>query len=69
MSSVSVLIKPASANCNLRCEYCFYNYSVSKRKEVSYEFMKDNTVEEVIKKVLEKATSMCTIAYQGGEPP
>lgn len=68
MSSVSVLIKPASANCNLRCDYCFYNDSVSKRKEVSYEFMKDNTVEEVIKKVLEKATSMCTIAYQGGEP-
>ena len=24
MKNFSLLIKPASADCNLRCEYCFY---------------------------------------------
>ena len=24
MKQFSLLIKPASADCNLRCEYCFY---------------------------------------------
>ena len=31
MPPVSVLIKPASGSCNLRCRYCFYTDEVSRR--------------------------------------
>lgn len=68
MSAISILIKPASGNCNLSCEYCFYKDSMSKRTEKNCKFMAEETLEEVIKKALAKAKGTCTIAYQGGEP-
>ena len=30
MKPFSLLIKPASADCNLRCEYCFYINHIEK---------------------------------------
>lgn len=30
---ISVLIKPASGNCNMKCRYCFY-YDVMDKREV-----------------------------------
>lgn len=68
MPPISVLIKPASGNCNLRCEYCFYYDTMSKRTQSSYGFMPEETLEAVIKQVLAYAEGECTIAYQGGEP-
>lgn len=68
MPPISVLIKPASGNCNLRCEYCFYFDTMSKRNHPSYGYMTEYTLENTIKKVLAYAEKECTIAYQGGEP-
>lgn len=68
MPPISVLIKPASGNCNMCCEYCFYYDTMSKRKQTSYGFMSVETLETVIRKVLANAEDSCTIAYQGGEP-
>ncbi len=68
MPPVSVMIKPSSGNCNLRCKYCFYYDTMSKRQQGSYGFMTEETLEQVIKKVLAHASGRCTIAYQGGEP-
>ncbi len=68
MPNINVLIKPASGNCNMRCDYCFYYDTMSKREQPSYGIMKPETLEAVIKKVLEYAEDSCTIAYQGGEP-
>ena len=68
MPPISVLIKPASSNCNLRCSYCFYFDEVSHRNKESFGLMKQNTIETIIKKSLEYATGSCFFGFQGGEP-
>lgn len=68
MPPISLLIKPSSGNCNLRCDYCFYYDTMEKREKASYGFMSEETLEAVIRRALEFATDSCTIAYQGGEP-
>lgn len=68
MPPVSLLVKPSSGNCNLRCDYCFYYDTMEKRQQASYGFMSEETLEALIKRALAFATKSCTIAYQGGEP-
>ena len=68
MPPLSLLIKPASGNCNLRCKYCFYNSLVESRNAPSYGMMKDETLELLVKRGLEHAENACTFAFQGGEP-
>lgn len=68
MEPISVLIKPASGNCNLRCSYCFYYDTMAKREHASYGFMSEETLEAVIKQALDAAKYSCTFAFQGGEP-
>lgn len=65
---MSVLIKPSSGNCDLNCDYCFYRDTMSKRQQANYGFMSEETLEQVIKRILTYASGSCTIAYQGGEP-
>lgn len=65
---INLLIKPSSSLCNLRCRYCFYEDEVKLRKQASYGFMTEDTLEQIIKKALDYSTDGCTIAYQGGEP-
>lgn len=62
------MIKPASGLCNMRCTYCFYADEMGKREEASYGIMSEETLENVIRKVLAFSEGDCTIAYQGGEP-
>ena len=68
MPEISVMIKPASGLCNMKCEYCFYADEMNNRKQASYGIMQPETMEEVIKKTLKFATSRCTFIFQGGEP-
>lgn len=68
MPPISLLIKPASGNCNMRCQYCFYYDITQNREQASYGFMSEETLEQVIKKALEFAEGSCTVAFQGGEP-
>ncbi len=68
MPPISVLIKPSSGNCNLRCKYCFYYDTMAKRQNPSFGYMTEDTLECVIKEVLAFAEGECSIAYQGGEP-
>lgn len=68
MPPLSILMKPASGNCNLRCKYCFY-HSVTEIREVeNYGMMKLDTLETIVKKALQFADRFCTFAFQGGEP-
>ena len=39
MSSLSLLIKPASGSCNIRCRYCFYRDEQQNRDTYSYGMM------------------------------
>lgn len=68
MPPINVLIKPASGNCNMRCNYCFYTDEINNRKVKSYGIMTTDTLEAIVKKVLDYAEGECTIAFQGGEP-
>lgn len=68
MPPVNLLIKPASGNCNMRCAYCFYYDTMSKRSQASYGFMSLKMLESVLEKALSYAEGSCTVAYQGGEP-
>lgn len=68
MPPLSLLIKPASGNCNLNCKYCFYIDVADKREVKSYGMMATDTLEVIVKKAIEKAEGTLTIAFQGGEP-
>ena len=68
MPPISLLIKPASSNCSLRCKYCFYHSIAENRTTPSYGIMSFDTAEVMIKKALEYADHVCTFAFQGGEP-
>ncbi|MEA5014318.1 MAG: radical SAM protein [Candidatus Limiplasma sp.] len=70
MSHYSVMIKPASALCNLRCAYCFYCDASAHRKGTPPEIMTRETAERVIQNIfagLEDGDSL-EICFQGGEP-
>lgn len=68
MPPVTVMIKPASGLCNMRCSYCFYADEMKNRTQGSYGLMTEETLENVVRKVLAFARGECTIMYQGGEP-
>ena len=43
MPPISVLIKPSSGLCNMKCDYCFYCDETKKRARESYGFMTEQT--------------------------
>ncbi len=65
---MSILIKPASGSCNMRCRYCFYADEASKRSAASYGTMSLATAENLVRLVMERAEGDCTFGFQGGEP-
>ena len=64
----TILIKPASSQCNMSCDYCFYCDEAAKREYSSYGMMTEETLRHVIKKSLFQADSDICFAFQGGEP-
>lgn len=68
MPALSMLIKPASGNCNLRCKYCFYYDVIHKREVTNYGMMSEDTLEALVKKAFDYAENRVTFAFQGGEP-
>ena len=69
MPPLSIMIKPASSLCNLRCKYCFYCDVAAHRDEFSLGKMELDTAENLIKSALSFAEG-CSVAFafQGGEP-
>lgn len=70
MKHISVLVKPASAQCNIRCKYCFYADVSSMREVRSFGKMKPEVSEKMIQNIfldLEDGDEL-TLAFQGGEP-
>lgn len=68
MRQASILIKPASANCNMYCRYCFYKCLSSNREKYSMGFMTDEVLDNLVKNAIEYADEYLTFAFQGGEP-
>ena len=68
MPPISLLIKPASGSCNMRCQYCFYTDEMCNRNVSSYGIMNPDTLESVIRKALGYAKGRASFCFQGGEP-
>lgn len=68
MPAASILIKPASANCNMDCKYCFYKVLSSNREEYNKGFMSYETLETLVREAIRYADGFLSFAFQGGEP-
>lgn len=70
MRHFSVMIKPASSQCNLKCAYCFYHDISNQRSTYSYGHMSHDTMKSMLSNIfsdLEPSDSI-TFVFQGGEP-
>ncbi len=69
MPPLTLLIKPASGLCDMRCTYCFYADVAENREVSSYGIMDMATLENLVRRAFEYAgNSRVTFAFQGGEP-
>ena len=68
MPAASILIKPASSNCNIDCSYCFYKRLCRTRGTISYGRMSDETLEALVGNATDYADGLVSFAFQGGEP-
>lgn len=65
----SLLIKPASAVCNLDCAYCFYlDRDADPYKDLPARRMTSDTLERLVDSYLFYSFPNSTFAFQGGEP-
>lgn len=65
----SLLIKPASAVCNLDCAYCFYlDREADPYKSLPSRRMSDETLERLVDTFLFYSFPNSVFAFQGGEP-
>lgn len=65
---ISVMIKPASSACNLKCEYCFYTSLAENREIANKGMMSDETAKNTIKSALDFGKDSVYFTFQGGEP-
>ena len=63
-----LLIKPVSADCNLRCEYCFYLRAAELYPDSERHVMSDSVLETLIHGLLAHRFPQTVFAWQGGEP-
>ncbi len=69
MKDVSIMLKPASSACNMRCKYCFYHDVASERDIASFGAMSEDVACAVIDSAFELADGGSVyFAFQGGEP-
>jgi uncharacterized protein len=67
MDPFSLLIKPVSADCNLRCAYCFYIDHLKKGEKNPR--MSDNVLETMIASYMKtNQNNRYSFGWQGGEP-
>ena len=69
MPPISIMIKPASSLCNMRCAYCFYHDVAAHRADASFGIMESRTARHIIEKAFAYADGQpVSFAFQGGEP-
>ena len=70
MKNLSIMIKPASSLCNMRCVYCFYADVAHQRDIASYGLISDDTLETMLRAIFAdlKRGDHLNLAFQGGEP-
>ena len=69
MPPVSLMIKPASSLCNMRCKYCFYHSLAEQRESASHGMMSEATLRRTLEQAFAYADGKpVAISFQGGEP-
>ena len=68
MPPLSVLIKPASSACNLRCRYCFYADEAARRAVGNRGVMSPAVLRALLERVFAEADGPVSLLFQGGEP-
>jgi len=68
MREFSLLIKPASADCNLNCEYCFYLEKCHLYPDTPRHRMTEAVLEQMVKNFMGTSQSTYSFGWQGGEP-
>ena len=64
----SILVKPVSADCNLRCQYCFYLDHLHFYPDAAVHRMSDATLERLVASYLATDQPTYGFIWQGGEP-
>ena len=64
----SLLVKPASADCNLKCEYCFYLDRCELYPGSKIHRMSDDVLEKIISSYMQTEQPSYSFCWQGGEP-
>ena len=68
MKDFSLLLKPAGADCNLRCGYCFYLKKGALYPAECRHRMSDEVLDRVISRFMRVEQPQHSFAWQGGEP-
>lgn len=64
----SLLVKPASADCNLRCSYCFYLGHCDYYPEAPRHRMSPEVLEAMVRSYMATEQPTYQFGWQGGEP-
>lgn len=68
LQQLGLLIKPASADCNLRCEYCFYLPKLALYPKTTRHVMPRGVMHQLIGDYMQMAGETPSFGWQGGEP-
>ena len=64
----TLLVKPASADCNLRCEYCFYLGHGDFYPGTPHPCMTDEVLRHLVRSYMATPQPQYAFGWQGGEP-
>jgi serine-type anaerobic sulfatase-maturating enzyme len=64
----SLLVKPAGADCNLACGYCFYLEKAALYPDKRVRRMSEEVLREMIRQAMAQSQSGMSFGWQGGEP-
>ena len=68
MPPITVMVKPVSGACNMRCQYCFYADEMHNRETSIYPRMTSELLDVMVRRVIRSADSSVHFLFQGGEP-
>ena len=68
MDPFTILVKPAGADCNLNCAYCFYAVKSGLYPTTATHRMSNEVLDRLIRSYMETPQPQYAFAWQGGEP-
>ena len=66
--TITLLVKPVSADCNISCTYCFYSPKSLLYPDEDHPRMSDETLSVLTEQALSTGAQDVSSVWQGGEP-